>query len=160
MREELSAAFKPSPEIVSFFVHGDADGRLLTQDHEPCWSNDNIPVIGASAIIAHACGAMKWLADQIDFLRVGMIAGYYVDLMQPANGSELFWQSYGEIHCFLPEAFYPGGQTEEVRREFYKLCTRHFEYLNKNGAGLIELLAIQQSRDRLEIIVADSSDEK
>jgi hypothetical protein len=67
--------------------------------------------------------------------------------MQAPEG---FWDMYCEIHSFLPASLLSGADAGTIQREFYYLCTDIFDQLAGSGAGLQELLAVTQSRDRLE----------
>ena len=91
---------------------------------------------------AHGCGSR-------------LLVGYEVDLITPAEGSDRFWGAYGDIHSFLPRGLAMAAEERELRAEFYSLCTRHLSELHRDGAGLIELLAVEQSRDRVIFLSPD-----
>lgn len=137
------------PVVIAFYCHGDGQGRLLAQDRQPCWTGDTIPDLSGIAVFAHACRAIRWLTDQAARHRARLMIGYEGDLITPADGSIRFWDMYGEVHSFVAQHLAAGTDDSWIRREFYEVCTRCFHELDKHQAGLIELVAIQQSRDEV-----------
>ncbi len=149
--QELAKTLSQTIRVFAFYGHGDEDGKLLTQDREPCWAIDGIPRLAETAIVAHACRGMNWLAPQFESLGVRVVVGYEVDLYQPNDGSPLFWDSYEEIHSFIPPMLFHGVDIGKVRLAFYAFCTDLLHKLDARKAALIELISIMQSRDRLQI---------
>ena len=149
VQDELLVALTRSPTVIAFYGHGDEQGRILTQDREPCWADDNIPTLRGVSVYAHACRALKWLSDQASQHQAHLLVGYYVDLKIPCDGSTRFWEVYREIHSFVPHHLAQNARNEEIRRDFYDLCTLYFHELNGPFAPLMEVIAVQESRDRL-----------
>jgi len=144
----LSAASHRST-VIALYSHGDVDGAILAQDQQPCWTRHAIPDLSGIALFAHACRGIRWLRDQAHHHKARLLVGYEIDLYSPANGSAQFWRIYEEVHSFVPRHLAARADDEWVRREFYELCTKHFHKLNLDQAPLMELVAVQQSRDKL-----------
>ncbi len=53
------------------------------------------------------------------------------------------------VDSFVPQQLAAMADEPWIRREFCDLCTKCFHELNTGQAGLIELVAIQQSRDEI-----------
>jgi hypothetical protein len=145
-------ALADEPSVIAFYGHGDEQGRILTQDRKPCWLHDGIPKLTGVAVYAHACRAMCWLSEQAAYHHARLLVGYRIDLCTPADGSERFWQIYQEIHSFVPGQLARSGQEERIRRDYYDLCTVRFHELNATEANLMEIIAVQQSRDYLAFL--------
>lgn len=139
-------------QVIAFYGHGDADGNLIGQNRAPYWTLEAIPNLGRRAVFAHACRAMLQLQKQSAGLNAGLIVGYSVDLITPAEGSNDFWECYAEVHSLFPIRLAMRVEVTKIRDEFYALCTDKVHTLNSFGARLMELVAIQQSRDSLEIV--------
>jgi hypothetical protein len=146
----LAAKARDSVSVLAFYAHGDGEGRVLAQNGQPCWDDDRIPVLAGAAIVAHACRAMTWLASYAEHLRTRTIFGYREYLMTPCDGTDRFWHHYTEIHSLLPALLVIGTAPSEAHRRFYDSCTSAFIDLNRCRASLIELIAVQQSRDKIE----------
>ena len=155
--DRLVAALPRRFQVVAFYSHGDEHGHILTQQRMPCWQRDRPPNLEGTAVFAHACRAMRWLADQMSELRARLLVGYRIDLVTPPLGTNDFWTYYRDTHSFIPTQLLVGRATTAIRLEFYDLCTGYFHDLNRSNAGLIELIAVQQSRDDVEFIVGQSS---
>jgi len=149
---ELGAAIAKGPAVIAFYCHGDTQGRILSQDREPCWSSGNMPDLSGIAVFAHACRAICWLRVQAGELKARLLVGYQRDLITPANGSRRFWEVYEAVHCFVPRHLAAGDDEAWIRREFYEVCTRYEHELNGHQAGLVELIAVQQSRDDIAFV--------
>jgi len=141
----LVDALAGHPVVVAFYCHGDEEGRLLAQDRQPCWTDDRIPDLSGIAVFAHACRAIRWLTDHAAHHRARLMIGYEGDLITPANGSVRFWEIYRDVHSFIPRELAAGTDDSRIRHEFSEVCTRCLHELYKHQAGLIELVAIQQS---------------
>jgi hypothetical protein len=146
----LVAAAANRPTVIAFYCHGDADGRLLAQDREPCWSSAGVPDLSGIVVFALACRAMCWLGKDAACLNARLLVGYECDLMTPANGSSRFWEVYEDIHCFVAQNLAVGANEAWIERQFYELCTKYVHELDDSEAGLVELIAIQQSRDEIQ----------
>jgi len=59
---------------------------------------------------------------------------------------------YQGVHCFVPQHLAMGADNYWIRREFYDLCTRYIHELKTTDAGLIELIAVEQSRDAIVFV--------
>ena len=145
----LLSATANRPAVIAIYSHGDVDGAILAQDQQQCWTNQAVPDLSGIALFAHACRGIRWLRDQSPDHRARLLVGYEVDLISPANGSNEFWGIYAEVHSFVPQHLAAGADKERVRREFYELCTKHLHKLNVDQAPLMEVIAVQQSRDAL-----------
>jgi hypothetical protein len=146
---ELIKATANRPAVIAFYCHGDLDGRMLAQDGEPCWTREATPNLSGTALFAHACRAMRWLCSQAADLNARLLVGYEVDLITPASGSERFWEMYEAMHGFVARHLAAGADQAWIRLEFYELCTGYFHELHAQQAGLVELIAVQQSRDEI-----------
>ena len=146
---EFLKATANRPAVIAFYCHGDLDGRMLAQDGEPCWSPEGIPDLSGIAVFAHACRAMCWLSNQAADLKARLLVGYEIDLITPANGSTRFWEMYEGVHCFVAQQLAAEADQTWIRNEFYELCTRYVHELDTRQAGLVELIAVQQSRDAI-----------
>ena len=146
---QLLNAAANRPTVIALYSHGDLDGRILAQDQRPCWTAQTVPDLSGIAVFAHACRAIGWLRDQSAHHRARLLVGYEGDLIAPANGSTWFWEIYEEVHSFVPHRLAAGADDAWIRNEFYELCTKRFHALNIQQAQLMELVAIQQSRDEL-----------
>jgi hypothetical protein len=148
----LAEAVSLRPAAIAFYCHGDLDGRILAQDREPCWAPTSTPDLSGVAVFAHACRAMCWLRAQAADLRSCLVVGYERDLKLPANGSARFWEIYEDLRTFVARHLAEGADADSIRRPFYDLCTKYLHELDAREAGLMELVAVYQSRD--EIIFA------
>jgi len=137
------------PAVVAFYSHGDALGAILAQDRQPCWTTETIPDLSGIAVFAQACRAIRWLRDEAAHHKVRLLVGYATDLVTPANGSGRFWELYEGVHSLVPYHLVRGADQVWIRQDFYEFCTSCFDELNSYQAGLIELVAIQQSRDEI-----------
>ena len=149
---KLLSATANRPAIIAIYSHGDVDGVILAQDQQPCWTNQTVPDLSGIVLFAHACRGIRWLKDQAEHHKARLLVGYAGDLISPANGSAQFWEIYQEVHSFVPQHLAARAGDAWVRTEFYDLCTRHFQRLNLDQAPLIELVAVQQSRDELVFV--------
>ena len=147
LRQELDRSFR----VVAFYTHGDQNGRLLGQDGIPLWSDDSVPDFHQGALVAHACRAMLTLDEQFEKLDASIIVGYRIDLKLPPDGNATFWDLYGRLHVLFPLRLAQGCHAPDVRDEFYRFGTEAFAQLDQQGGSLIELLALQQSRDELVV---------
>ena len=150
-RDALEAEIRRPFQVVAFFSHGDDQGRMLAQDREPFWKDENTPDFHGGAIVAHACLAMLYLETQRGKLRAKLLVGYRVDLKLPPEGSDLFWDRYRRLHVLFPLRLVEATDVDDVRREFYSLGTECIAEVHRHGGSLIELIALQQSRDDLVI---------
>ncbi len=148
----LLSATANRPTVIAIYSHGDVDGAILAQDQQPCWTRPTIPDLSGIVLFAHACRGIRWLRGQAPHHNAKLLVGYEGDLISPANGSDQFWRIYEEVHSFVPQHFAAGAGDAWIRTEFYELCTRHIHELNRDRATLIELVAIQQSRDELVFV--------
>lgn len=149
---ELLAAIGQCPRAIAFYSHGDSDGRILAHGGGPCWSSELCPDLSMSAVFAHACRAIRWLRSEKGLHRARLLIGYECDLMTPANGSDRFWEIYSEVHSFVPRHLASDAALEWIQRQLYDLCTIRLHELNAEDVGLIELIAIEQSRDEILFI--------
>jgi len=149
VERELLAAAARSPRAIALYSHGDAEGRVLAQDGAPCWVSERCPDLSGIAVFAHACRAICWLRSEATRHRARLLVGYECDLTTPANGSARFWDVYAELHSFVPRHLAGQAGPEWIRDQFYYLCTERFHELNQQRAGLIELIAVEQSRDEI-----------
>jgi hypothetical protein len=140
------------PTVIAIYSHGDVNGEILAQDQQPCWTNQTVPDLSGITLFAHACRGIRWLTDQVEHHKARLLVGYAGDLISPVNGSAQFWEIYQEVHSFVPQHLAARADDAWVRTEFYELCTRHFHKLNLDQAPLIELVAVQQSRDELVFV--------
>jgi hypothetical protein len=147
LRRRLGRSFR----VFAVYTHGDRDGRLLGQDRIPLWSDDSVPDFHQGALVAHACRAMLTLDEQFKRLGASVIVGYRVDLMLPPDGGTTFWDLYRHLHVLFPRRLAQGCQVPDIRDEFYRYGTDAFAQLNQQDGSLIELIALQQSRDDLVI---------
>lgn len=146
----LSAEIGESITVLAFYTHGDVYGRILAQDERPCWDANSAPSLANAAIVAHACRAMVWLESLAGILRARAIFAYRVDLITPPYGSDRFWNHYNEIHSLLAALLASGMDPVESNLRFYDACTSAFQDLHHCNASLIELIAVLQSRDKME----------
>jgi hypothetical protein len=144
----LGAVAHP-PAVIAFYSHGDLQGAILAQDGEPCWTAQTVPDLSGTAIFAHACRAIRWLGDQAADHKARLLVGYAADLITPADGSGRFWERYEQVHSLVPQELAAGADEASIQKAFYDFCTTCFHVLNTTEAGLIELMAIQQSRDEI-----------
>jgi hypothetical protein len=144
---EFRNAAASGPAVIAFYCHGDVAGRILTQDGEPCWTPEAIPDLSGTAVFAHACRGMCWLSGQARELKARLLVGWECDLKTPANGSDRFWEVYAGVHCFLPKRLATGADDAMIRRDYYEFCTRYIHELNARDARLMEIIAVQESRD-------------
>ncbi len=151
-RTEFLKAAANRPTVVAFYSHGDLDGRILAQDKEPCWTIQSVPDLCGSAVFAHACRAIRWLRYQAARHKARLLVGYESDLITPANGSIQFWEIYKRVHSFVPQHLAASADEGWIRSQFYELCTACFHELNTREARLIELVAVQQSRDEIVFV--------
>ncbi len=147
LRKELDRAFRVS----AFYTHGDQNGQLLGQDGIPLWSDHSVPGFHQGALVAHACRAMLTLDEQFERLDAGVIVGYRVDLKLPPDGGRTFWDLYRRLHVLFPLRLAQGCHAPDVRDEFYRLGTEAIAKLYQQDGSLIELIALQQSRDELVV---------
>jgi hypothetical protein len=94
---------------------------------------------------------MLYLETQRGKLRAKLLVGYRVDLKLPPEGSDLFWDRYRRLHVLFPLRLVEATDVDDVRREFYSLGTECIAEVHRHGGSLIELIALQQSRDDLVI---------
>ena len=149
VERELVAAAARGPHVIALYSHGDLEGRVLTHDQTPCWDSERVPDLSGIAVFAHACRAICWLKSEATRHRARLLVGYECDLKTPANGSERFWEIYAETHSFVPRHLARRACRDWIRDQFYHLCTTRFHELNKQNADLMELIAIEQSRDEI-----------
>jgi hypothetical protein len=142
----LTATARCRPAVIAFYSHGNSDGAIMTQNRQLCWTMQTAPDLSGIVLFAHACRAMHWLTEQATRLKSRLLIGYETDLYSPQNGSARFWEIYEELHSFVPQRIAAQVDVAQVRRQFYELCTDRFHEL-KDGASVIELLAITQTRD-------------
>ncbi len=147
LRHELDRSFR----VVTFYTHGDQNGRLLGQDGLPLWSDDSVPDFHQGDLVAHACRAMLTLDEQFEKLDAGIVVGYRSDLKLPPNGNTHFWDLYGRLHVLFPLRLAQGCRASDILDEFHRFGTEAFEQLDQQGGSLIELIALQQSR--IELVV-------
>lgn len=138
--------------IIAFFGHGDIDGRFVSQSREPCVLDDSALQFVDMVLVAHACRAMIWLRGHFARLRLRALFAYDQDLITPHEGSVEFWRAYREIHCFVPIHVARGWSIAEIRLAFYSICTEEIDAAYKSGGGLVELIALEQSRDGLRVL--------
>ena len=151
--DSLRQVLDRSLEVFAFYTHGDRDGRLLGQNGHPLWTDDSVPGFRQGALVAHACRAMLTLDDQFEKLDASLVVGYRIDLMLPPDGTATFWDFYARLHVLFPLRLAQGCHASDVRDEFYRFGTEAFAQLDQQGGSLIELLALQQSRDELVVRV-------
>ena len=149
LREKIADRFR----VFAFYAHGDDSGQILAQDGLPIWTEQNIPDFHGGVIFAHACRAMLTLERQLLHLNVSVVVGYRIDLKLPPDGSEVFWEYYRRLHSLLPLRFAQVSTPEAARAEFYELATGFLAETHRRGGGLIELIAVQQSRADREILL-------
>jgi hypothetical protein len=141
-------------ECVAYYGHGDHLGRLLTQERKP-WCDACGSALQRKTIYAHACRAMVFLSHNGGALGLVCAMGYRIDLFQPYSADEDYWVRFNEVHAFVAREIVQKASHEEIKRRFYELCTFHLHALNKAGAGLIELITMEQARDDFEILRFD-----
>jgi hypothetical protein len=103
-------------------------------------------------VYAHACRALSWLRRHRTQHRAHTLVGYEVDLKTPPDGSDAFWRAYRDIHSFVPQELAREKNIALIRAEFQALCTVRFHEINETRCGLIELVAILQSRDYINFV--------
>jgi hypothetical protein len=138
-------------ECVAFYGHGDDSGRPLTQTREP-WCDECGSVLERKTVYAHACRAMLFLSLRGSELGLTCAMGYRIDLFQPAEAEEDFWERFNEVHAFVARELVKKSAHEDIKGRFYEFCTTHLDALHSAGAGLVELIAILQARDDFEIL--------
>lgn len=148
----LKNALIDEPAVVAFYAHGDEQGRILSQDREPCWNLDGIPDLSRAAIYTYACRAMCWLSEQAEHHQARLMVAYWIDLITPSDGSDRFWEIYQEIHSFVPAQLAHGEGKERIRSDYYGLCTARLHELDAAKANLMEIIAVRQSRDYLAFL--------
>ncbi len=151
-RDEFNTKVVNAFEVFAFYSHGDDSGQILAQDGSPIWTDEDCPDFRSGVVFAHACRAMLALERQFASLNASVLAGYRIDLKLPPNGSDTFWEFYRQLHVLVPLRFAQAAAPELVRAEFYELATGFFDQLRCSGSSLIELIAVQQSRDELMIV--------
>ncbi|MSR58214.1 MAG: hypothetical protein EXS05_11125 [Planctomycetaceae bacterium] len=73
--------------------------------------------------------------------------------MTPQHGSQSFWILYSEIHAFVPHELARGLDVKEILDGYYTICSDRIHALGQNpNAGLIELIALNQSWNDLKVI--------
>ena len=125
--------------------------RLLTQKREP-WCEACGGDLSRKTIYAHACRGMVFFRHNGAGLGLACAMGYSIDLFQPDTADDDFWTRFKEVHAFVARGIVQRVGHEELKRQFYEFCTFHLHALNDAGAGLIELIAIEQARDDFEIL--------
>jgi hypothetical protein len=88
-------------------------------------------------------------------LNVAVALGYRIDLKLPANGREFFWHRHRQLHALLPIRFAQATAPKKAQEEFYDLATQFLAETDQFGGSLIELIALQESRDELEILIKE-----
>ena len=72
----------------------------------------------------------------------------------PPDGTATFWDLYRRLHVLFPLRLAQGGHAPDVRDEFYRSATEAIAQLYRQDGSLIELLALQQSRDDLVLRIS------
>ena len=105
-----------------------------------------MPDFHQGALVAHACRAMLTLDDQFERLDASIVVGYRIDLKLPPDGNATFWDLYGAFtSCFRSD--WLRDVTPLIFGTSSTGLDRSDAQLDQQGGSLIELLALQQSRD-------------
>lgn len=155
-QESLRGALNDKYEVVAFYSHGDDNGTILAQNRLACIDIKEkpgfaIPSFSKAMLYAYACRAFLWLSQHKSSLNTGKIFGYSEDIIIPNSDNPEFWKHYEHIHSYIPLQLMHGRGHDDIKRDFFQECTDIFDSLSDNEGGLMELMAVQQARDGLEI---------